>query len=424
MFDLCIVGAGMIGSAAARHASLIPGVKLCLVGPSEPQNRASVDHGIFGAWYDEGRITRCSDPDPVWAKLAQESIKRYRDIERASGIAFYSEVGALMVGKTDTSYITSVLKVADEENIPAKRLNSAELRQQFSIFEFNSSDIGLFENQNAGHISPRKLVHAQKMLAMNHGCRYIDDVVTKIHRTVCKSGDYVMSVETKGGDKAIVCKKVLLATGAFTELNALLPDVKVDQVLCPLTVSLVEVSKEHAEQQLKCMPCVIYRGDGHHSWHKVNPNYKNRDVGFYMLPPIKYPDERYYIKMGYDHGTALKRLEGPEDVKDWFLNGNHQLAEQTAALVKSLFKGVSMSRWHGDSCVAEETPTNRPYIDMVHGQLGVAIGANGYAAKSSDEIGRMAAMMLLREWDSPIPRDLFKLKTITSGKPTITKSMI
>ncbi|XP_052278548.1 LOW QUALITY PROTEIN: uncharacterized protein LOC127877012 [Dreissena polymorpha] len=423
MFDLCIVGAGMMGSAAARHASLISGIKLCLVGPSEPQDKASVDHGIFGAHYDEGRITRCSDPDPVWATLAQESIKRYRDIERASGISFYSEVGALMVGKTDTPYIANVFDVAKEQNIPTKRLNSAELQEHFPYIKFNSSDGGLFEYQNAGHISPRKLVHAQKMLAMKNGCTYIDDVVTKVHMSVAKNGDYVMNVETKGGDKAIVCKKVLLATGAFTELNALLPGIKVDQVLCPLTVSLVEVSKEQAEQQLKSMPSVIYRGDGHASWHRDFPRYEDNGVGYYMLPPIKYPDGRYYIKLGHFHGTVLRRLQGSGEVKEWFLNGDHQLAEQTAALIKSLFKDVPMSRWHGDSCVVVETPTNRPYIDMVHAQLGVAIGGNGYAAKSSDEIGRIAAMMMLREWDSPIPRDVFQLKTIT-GKPTITKSRI
>ena len=36
IYDLCIVGAGMFGSAAARHASANVGVKVCLVGPDEP----------------------------------------------------------------------------------------------------------------------------------------------------------------------------------------------------------------------------------------------------------------------------------------------------------------------------------------------------------------------------------------------------
>ena len=70
-----------------------------------------------------------------------------------------------------------------------------------------------------------------------------------------------------------------------------------------------------------------------------------------------------------------------------------------------------MLSFHGDYCVIQETPTNRPYIDMLHGQLGVAIGGNGYAAKSSDEIGRLAAITVLgKTWDSDIQKDVFRLR--------------
>lgn len=47
---------------------------------------ASVERDIFGAHYDEGRITRSSDTDFVWSSLAKESIARYREIEHSSGI--------------------------------------------------------------------------------------------------------------------------------------------------------------------------------------------------------------------------------------------------------------------------------------------------------------------------------------------------
>lgn len=36
LYDLCILGAGMFGSAAARHASATEGIKVCLIGPKEP----------------------------------------------------------------------------------------------------------------------------------------------------------------------------------------------------------------------------------------------------------------------------------------------------------------------------------------------------------------------------------------------------
>lgn len=37
MYDLCIVGAGMVGSAAAKYASSDNKRQICLIGPNEPK---------------------------------------------------------------------------------------------------------------------------------------------------------------------------------------------------------------------------------------------------------------------------------------------------------------------------------------------------------------------------------------------------
>lgn len=43
VYDVCVVGAGMIGSATARHAAqMYPHLKVCLIGPAEPQVRPQV----------------------------------------------------------------------------------------------------------------------------------------------------------------------------------------------------------------------------------------------------------------------------------------------------------------------------------------------------------------------------------------------
>ena len=66
-----------------------------------------------------------------------------------------------------------------------------------------------------------------------------------------------------------------------------------------------------------------------------------------------------------------------------------------------------------DTCVTSNTPSRRPYIDAVTSRLGVALGGNGCAAKSSDEIGRLAIKLLLdNQWDLPFPRETFKLQYI------------
>ena len=56
------------------------------------------------------------------------------------------------------------------------------------------------------------------------------------------------------------------------------------------------------------------------------------------------------------------------------------------------------------------TPTHHPYVDLISANFGVAMGGNGWAAKSSDEIGRVAAEMVINsKWTYDLPKDTFKL---------------
>lgn len=69
-----------------------------------------------------------------------------------------------------------------------------------------------------------------------------------------------------------------------------------------------------------------------------------------------------------------------------------------------------MEEVSGDGCLTSHTPNNEPYIDLIAPGFGVALGGNGYAAKASDEIGRLAArLVLLGEWKSEIPKDRVKM---------------
>ena len=61
-FDVAVIGAGLIGSAVAKYVSLETKNSV-LIGPDRPQN------GIYGAWFDEGRITRKLDRKPHWRNL-------------------------------------------------------------------------------------------------------------------------------------------------------------------------------------------------------------------------------------------------------------------------------------------------------------------------------------------------------------------
>ena len=97
-YDVVVVGRGMLGSSAASHlarrldtsateatgdaqrsSSAGKRKRVAVVGPGEPASWGGSEvsgRTIFGAHYDEGRITRKTDPDRTWASLAAKSIDR------------------------------------------------------------------------------------------------------------------------------------------------------------------------------------------------------------------------------------------------------------------------------------------------------------------------------------------------------------
>ena len=78
--------------------------------------------------------------------------------------------------------------------------------------------VGILFPSQGGHINPRVLHKAQQKIAKSRGCQIIDDVVNSIHQE--SPGHQVLHTDS---GKQISAKKMLLATGAFTECRKLLP---------------------------------------------------------------------------------------------------------------------------------------------------------------------------------------------------------
>ena len=70
---------------------------MTLIGPGEPDDRRT-HQGVFASHYDDTRITRVIDPDPLRAWLAHRSVPAFRRLEADTSVGFYSEVGHLWMG--------------------------------------------------------------------------------------------------------------------------------------------------------------------------------------------------------------------------------------------------------------------------------------------------------------------------------------
>ncbi|NNU81167.1 FAD-dependent oxidoreductase [Halovulum dunhuangense] len=363
---VAVIGAGMIGAAAARHLVAM-GHEVTLIGPGEPADKRS-HRGVFSSHYDAGRITRRLATDPFWARVAAASIARYEEIARQGGQPFHTPCGTMLAGPADSDFMRDAARVTAELGLEATAYPGADLAVAFPCFAFPAGFAALHEAGGAGHIDPRKLVAAQITAARNGGARLVPQIATGLSET-----PQGVRVHTQGGE--IEADAALIATGAMTDHVA--PRAPGQRVFAR-TVALFEVSEEEAAR-LEGMPCLVFRlGDG------AEP---------YLLPPIRYPDGRLYLKLGGDPDDIV--LHDPAGIGDWYRSGGRaEVRDHLEAMIRRLMPGLAIRSVGMDACTVVYTQSGHPVIDRLSPRIAVATGGCGAAAKSSDELGRLGAVLV------------------------------
>jgi sarcosine oxidase len=376
-YKAVVVGAGMMGASAAKYLADALG-NVALIGPGEPEDISS-HQGVFASHYDAARITRTIDPDADWALLANRSIARYAQIEAESGIQFYHEAGCLVVGPQPggaSTLIDDVLDASRKLRIHPETMDEDELSKSFGYFRFEEGSRGVFEKANAGHINPRLLVKAQKLLAAKAGAELIDHTVVSVE-------DRGESVELmlSNGDH-VTADRVLIACGGFTNADKLLPQ-KLKLNVYGRTIALFPVKDEDAHL-FKDMPSLIY-----------DPQDVTKHI--YLLPPVRYPDGKLYLKIGGEPGDRM--IDNDTEMRAWFRSGGDEAVRQHLMdIVKTLVPQIKQDDVLMSACVVSYTPSGYPAIGFTSTpRIAVMTGGCGAAAKSCDEIGRLGAELILTD---------------------------
>ncbi len=373
-FKTIVVGRGMMGAAAARYLAL-GGDGVAVIGPDEPKDWSRHD-GVFASHYDEARITRTIDSDPVWARMANRSIARYGTIANESGIEFYHEVGCLIVGPQrggHDPYIAKVAAAADVLGVATDLLSAADLKQRFAYFEFGGACEGVHEPRNAGYVNPRRLVEAQSMLAEKAGAWVIRQMVVSVRE---EAGSCVVTT-----DDGSVCtaERVLVAAGGFSINQNLLPR-PLDLKVYGRTVAFFEIADADLPTYAG-MPSLIHQPD-------------DPIDHIYLLPPVRYPDGKTYLKIGGDPDD-LPLVTEPE-IRAWFRRGGRiSTRDHLQRIIGQIVPSLAQAPISMAACVTSFTPANYPAIGYASERIAVLSGGCGAAAKSSDEIGRLGAELML-----------------------------
>lgn len=392
IYDVAVVGIGMIGSAVLRHLSRA-GLRAVGIGPDEPAKWAT-HQGAFASHYDQARITRITDPDLIWGRLAQRSVARYHDLERHSGVRFHGAVGHLKVSPdpseaNDNLYITE--QNGRELSAQFVHLNQSELRTRFPYLDFAPKAEGLYEEGGAGYVDPRKLVAAQQVSAFLHGGVMLYEEV----RAIEGAGPFKLRTHT---GKTIEANRVVLSMDGYTNF-LLQPSLgrSLEFVIKQHSVLLAELDADEQQRLANC-PSLIWRLQGH-------PMLKS----FYSTPPVKYPDGKVCFKIGGSPFTP-PTMSTPQAFLDWFHSPGH--ADEIAALrevLLTVLPGLRVKSWASKPCVNTYTAHEYPYVDRVAAGIYVCTGGCGSAAKSSDEIGYMGALLAQHdEWRYDMPAHHFR----------------
>ncbi len=378
--DVAVVGLGLIGSGALRHLAAT-GADVVGVGPGEPPELAS-HGGAFASHYDSGRITRRLDPRWEWAVLAERSIAGYAALEAASGIAFHHPVGAILA-EHDDDRISATLTHAAGMGVPVTVVAPGAPAPLGDLLAFPSGAVLLCEPNPAGHIDPRRMLAANLAVARAQGATIIAEEVTGLEQT-----DGGWRLGTTAG-RRIVARQVLVAAGPHAdELVAGVAGPGAVPQLAVRGETIVLATLDDAEHhRLGAMPSVLARID--------HPTYDD----LYVVPPTRYPDGTVRLKLGATRST-YRQLPTPEDKRAW-MRGDEHRAElpELRGLLEELVPRLRAASWETKPCLITETPSDLPYVDHLAPGLVLAAGGNGYAAKSANAIGALAAELLVtRSW--------------------------
>ncbi len=406
IFDAVVIGKGLFGAAATRHLSQMLG-SVAVIGPDEPTDPAT-HQGIFGAHYDEARIIYRLNHSSVWSELAQRSLTQFDILQAQSGLSFHHPVGGLYVvdPKIDGAYPVLAKTLADQFSIPFHHLSPAALQQQFPSLSFPTQCQAVWETAPSGYFNPRQFLQAQLTIAQQSGATIASEIAIAL-----SDKNDLIEIYTESGT-CYQARKVLLATGAFSNGFDLLERDLALRLKIEFVV-MAEISERDA-QRLQSMPTVIYQADSSIT----------QDV--YVLPPVRYPDGKYYLKLGANT-PADRYVSTLDGICAWYRAGDSdQMLPVLRDTLQARLPDVAFLNCHTHRCVITRTVHGFPYIDALQpGKVYVAVGGNGQGAQAADAIGKLGAdLMVNGVWTDTLPAESFRAHFADEAAAWTSRSLL
>jgi monomeric sarcosine oxidase len=347
--DTVVIGAGVIGAAAAWHAAA-HGRTLLLEAHALLHDRGSSHGG--------SRIFRHAYEDRAHVRLAVAADALWQQLEGESGERLLHRVGGLDLGDARNLELTAIEGALRAEGRPVARLGAAEIRARFPTFALGDEVEALYQ-ADAAVIPATRAVATLLRSAVARGAE-LRDRTPVIGIEPLPDG---VRVRLPAG--VIEGARLVVAAGPW--LARLLPGVLPPLRIEAQQVVYLRVGREHAAHAPGRMPLFI-----------------DRRGGIYGFPLFEKP---HALKVS-DHQGA------PEiDLDDRPVGWDEARTAATVAAARALLPHLSAEVVGVEQCLYTKTPDERFLLDRhpEHPQVVVAGGGSGHAFKFGPLLGKMAA---------------------------------
>lgn len=200
-FDVVVVGLGGLGACVLREVALRGG-RVVGVDALDPPHAEGSSHGrtriIRDAYFEH----------PLYVPLVRRAREGWRELEREGGGPLLRRTGLLSVGSPEGPVILGTLRSARAHGIPHRRLDPAEIREEWPGLHPPEDHAGVYEEE-AGVLDPEACIRTALATARRHGA----EVRTGARVLGWEEGSE--RVELSVEDAPLLARTLILAAGPW-----------------------------------------------------------------------------------------------------------------------------------------------------------------------------------------------------------------
>lgn len=353
MYDLIVIGAGVVGSATAYQAAKA-GRRVLLL------EQYAIDHGR-GSSHGYSRIIRYAYDHPRYVELARAAFAAWHDFEADSGETIYVRSGGLDVALPDEPLFVNMINSLTQQRIPHEVLDAGQLADLFPQFRLPDGMVALYQ-ADAGVIRASRAVLAFVRRARDYGAEVRDNTPVTAIKPLADG----VEVQTAAG--TFTAARLVIASGGW--LRPMLQPLGLNLPLQPIAAQENYLTPLGALDEFAPERFPVWIAH-------VQAEYGNI---LYGLPAI----DGSGVKIGLHSGPPLDPAS-PERVPDLELAG--RMLQFARGFLPNAAGAVTSSR----VCIYTLTPDEHFIIDRhpAYPQVVIASCCSGHGFKFGPALGRI-----------------------------------